>query len=418
MDLYATFGPLDGDLRRTHARGGRGSLGPMWVVTEDRNPAGRHARFDVAVALLVAVAGQFELWGNAAIRPHAAGATPLYLAMSLGLLGRRHWPVPSGTFVVACGAAALLTGVPMNEMFVPVLAFLVAQYSVGAYSDRKPALLGLALALGMAWATIATIKGPTAVGDFGMSGLQLAGAWGAGRLVRHRLDDATVAERCLIEAQHLATSTLRNAVTQERMRIARELHDIVSHGLSLMIVQAAAAELALTGDQISAHASLTAVQEVGREALGEMQRLLGLLRWAGDDDGLAPQPSIESLDRLVDQVRHAGLPIEFTIEGHVRPLSPGLDVCVYRVVQEALTNVVAHARTAPTRALLRYGAESIDVEVVNGAGNGAQTIKPAGQGHGLVGLRERVSVFGGDLRFGPTPTGGFEVLANLPTGAS
>lgn len=105
-----------------------------------------------------------------------------------------------------------------------------------------------------------------------------------------------------------------------------------------MIVQAAAGELALTSDATSAHSSLTAVQEVGREALGEMQRLLGLLRWAGDDDDLAPQPSIESLERLVEQVRHAGLPIEFAIEGQVRQLSPGLNVCVYRVVQEALTN--------------------------------------------------------------------------------
>lgn len=192
----------------------------MGVVAEDPNAAARDVRFDVAVALFVSVAGQFELWGNAAIRPHAAGAAPLYLAMALGLLGRRHWPVPCGTFVVACGAAALLTGVPMNEMFVPVLAFVVAQYSVGAYSDRKPARIGLAFALAIAWATIATIKGPTVVGDFSMSGLQLAGAWGAGRLVRHRLDDAIAAERRMSEAQHLATSTLQNAVTQERMRIA------------------------------------------------------------------------------------------------------------------------------------------------------------------------------------------------------
>lgn len=418
MDLDATFGPFGGDLRRTHSRGASGSLTAMRVATEDQNQAARHVRFDVAVALIMAVAGQIELWGNAAIRPHAAGATPLYLAMSLGLLGRRHWPVVSGTFVVACGAAALLTGVPMNEMFVPVLAFIVAQYSVGAYGDRKPARIGLALALAIVWATIATDIGPSAVVDFGWSALQLAGAWGAGRVVRDRLDDATASERRLIEAQHFATSTLQNAVTQERMRIARELHDIVSHGLSLMIVQAAAAELDLTGDQGRAHASLTAVQEVGRETIGEMQRLLGLLRWAGDDDDLAPQPSIESLERLVDQVRHAGLPIEFTIEGHVRPLSPGLEVCVYRVVQEALTNVVAHARTAPTRTLLLYGADSIDVEVVNDAANCAQTIKPAGKGHGLVGLRERVNVFGGDLRFGPTPTGGFEVLVNLPIGDS
>lgn len=377
----------------------------------------RHKRFDVAVAFVVLALGQAEIWGNGAIRNHASAGAPLYALMALCLVGRRSRPFSSGLGTVVCGCAALLSGVPMHEMFVPVLAFMVAMYSVGLYCDRRRALVALGLSLVSVWTTIAIVGGLTLIGDFPMASLQLIGAWSAGRLVQRRLSDAVEAERRLGDVRAEAAMATRDAVTHERMRIARELHDIVSHGLSLMIVQAGAAEQALDIDPRRTAESLRAVQDAGRSALGDMQRLLGLLRWSGDHDSLVPQPSLDTLDNLVDQVRKAGLPVELTIDGPTRPLPPGLDVCVYRVLQEALTNVVKHAQFAHTQVSLRYGPDRLDLEVLNAAGGTASAEKPPGHSHGLVGMRERISVCGGRLHCGATADGGYSVRASVPIGA-
>ncbi len=370
--------------------------------------------FDAAVAGALVIVGQVELWGNAAIRPHAALGAPFYFVMATALSGRRSRPLLSQVVVFVAGATALITGVPLQEMLVPVFAFAVAAYSVAAYGSRRDAKIGLAVAVGVVSATILVTKG-FAPGDLMFGNFQQVIAWGAGRSVWRRIEVSLGAERQLLESQHQAEATAHDAVAGERRRIARELHDIVSHGLSLMIIQASAAELCLDRDPSTARAPMVAVQDAGRQALVEMQRLLGLLREEDDPgDDLVPQPSLLNVEQLLAQFRRAGLAVDFQVEGPAWPVPAGVGICAYRVLQEALTNACTHAPAAPTRAVLRYRSDGLDVEVVNDGAVEPSPVKHGGAGHGLLGMRERVALFSGRLEYGPTSGGGFAVHASIP----
>jgi signal transduction histidine kinase len=204
----------------------------------------------------------------------------------------------------------------------------------------------------------------------------------------------------------------REAVVAERARIARELHDVIAHSVSVMTVQAGAAEEMLKHDPARALEPIRAVQETGRQALVEMKRLVGILRTEDEEIGLAPQPGLADLDRLVRQVRDAGLPVEVKVEGEPRPLPLGVDLSAYRVVQEALTNALKHAGRATATVTLRYGERDVTIEV---ADDGAGAPEKDG-GHGLIGMRERIGVFGGTFAAGPRESGGFAVSARLPIG--
>jgi signal transduction histidine kinase len=201
------------------------------------------------------------------------------------------------------------------------------------------------------------------------------------------------------------------AVEEERARIARELHDVIAHSLSVMIVQAGAGEQVAKRSPERVVEPLRSIQETGRQALSEMSRLLGMLREGGEELGLAPQPGVGDLEALVEQTREAGLGVELVVEGARRSLPPGLDLSAYRIVQEALTNARKHAGDARAEVRLCYRADTLEIEVLDdgpGSGNGV------GGGHGLIGMRERVAVFGGSLETGPRPGGGFAVRAVLP----
>jgi signal transduction histidine kinase len=204
----------------------------------------------------------------------------------------------------------------------------------------------------------------------------------------------------------------REAVVEERARIARELHDAIAHNVSMMVVQAGAERRVLDDGQSSTREVLETVEQIGRGALTEMRRLVGMLR-GGEDDPLAPQPGLDDLPRLVTQVREAGLPVELEVEGEPRELPVGLELSAYRIVQEALTNALKHAGDARARVRVRYGADSLELEIVDdGAGSPARA---AGGGHGLVGMRERVALYGGRFEAARRPTGGFSVRVLLPT---
>jgi len=198
---------------------------------------------------------------------------------------------------------------------------------------------------------------------------------------------------------------------QERTRIARELHDVVGHSVSVMTVQASAARRLLRPHQEKEREALLVVEQTGREALAEMRKMVGVLRRPEEAPALAPQPSLEHLDRLVEHARERGLPVVLRIEGSPEPLPAGVDLTAYRLVQEGLTNAIKHARASRADVLVRYGDGEVEVSVLDdgpGGGDGG------GGGHGLVGMRERVAVYGGELEAGPRAEGGYALRARLP----
>jgi signal transduction histidine kinase len=202
-----------------------------------------------------------------------------------------------------------------------------------------------------------------------------------------------------------------DAVLEERARIARELHDLVAHNVSVMVVQAGAERHSLPGDQTETRDTLAAIEQSGRQALAEARRLLGVLRRDGEPDDLEPQPGLEQLGALVEHVRRAGLNVDLAVEGERAPLPAGLDLCAYRIVQEGLTNALKHAGAgASAQVRVAYAPAALEIDVRDD-GRGGEI---DGAGHGLIGMRERVALYGGELEAGPRPGGGFGVHARLP----
>jgi signal transduction histidine kinase len=240
----------------------------------------------------------------------------------------------------------------------------------------------------------------------------LVAAWAGGRTVRswrHKNAALEIANRQLAEQRELQAQA---AVTVERGRIARELHDVVAHNVSMMVVQAGAAPRVLSGEQPDVRNALDVIAAAGRETVDEMRTLLGVLR---SDDGavtLKPQPGLADLEHLVDGMREAGLPVTLRIEGTPRPLPPALDLSAFRIVQEALTNSLKHAGPARAEVTVRYENDLVTLEIAD-TGRGPQG---GGTGHGLVGMRERAALFGGELEAARADGGGFTVRARLPLG--
>jgi signal transduction histidine kinase len=223
--------------------------------------------------------------------------------------------------------------------------------------------------------------------------------------------EANEAKERATRAEREREARARAAVADERARIARELHDVVGHSVSVMTVQASGVRRLLRPEQEREREALLIVERTGREALAEMRRMVGVLRRPEEAPALAPQPSLEHVDRLVEQTREAGLPVELRVEGEATELPAGVDLTAYRLVQEGLTNALKHARATRAEVVVNYGDSQIEVMVLDdgsGVGNGD------GGGHGLVGMRERVSVYGGELDAGPRPGGGFRLRARLP----
>jgi signal transduction histidine kinase len=358
---------------------------------------------DAGVAALLAVLSQLEIWwpggfvGTGEIAGSRAVLVPTALAATVPLALRRRQPLAVALAVVAAlGLQELLT--EATEGGSTLVALLVASYSVGAYADRLAAAAGLAAVLAL------NIPYSADVSDFAFGVVVFGGAWLAGRMVRR--------ERLLAEAlARVQAERERLAVAEERARIARELHDVVAHSVSTIVVQAEAGEALLDREPDRAREAFDSIRGSGRQALVELRRMLGLLRRDEDELALVPQPSLEHLEALVDHVRGVGLPVRIEIEGEPRRLPPGVDLSAYRIVQEALTNALKHGGRARAVVRVRYGADDLELEVVDdgsGASNGAVG------GHGLTGMRERVRLYGGELETGRRPEGGFGVRARLP----
>jgi signal transduction histidine kinase len=344
------------------------------------------------------------------------------LAQTAPLAWRRRSPL----LVLAVMTAAELTNLLLR--FPPTLAELglyVGLYTVAAYqSPRSSRLAAAAFALyGVFYGVIyARWYDGITWQDWVISFAMLAAAWWLGELQRRRRLTTVHLERLNAQLQRERDLKARWAVAEERARIARELHDVVAHSVSVMVVQAGAARRLVDGDPAKARQALTSIESTGRQALAEMRRLLGVLRRDGDDrigeaaGNLAPQPSLADLDTLVSGAEEAGLEVELQVEGAPRPLAAGIDLSAYRIVQEALTNCIKHAGAAKATVRLCYGREDLELQVLDN-GRGVVGWRDSGRengGHGLIGMRERVAVFGGSLDVGPRPGGGFRVDARLP----
>ncbi|MGN6379775.1 MAG: sensor histidine kinase [Gaiellales bacterium] len=368
----------------------------------------RVTRADVALAAVVCVGMQVEVVAED-LSPQWVAASVLALQAAL-IAFRRAAPVLVLLVGLVGGLVMTIAGVSLHTPVSPIVFIVLAMYAVGLYEPLPRGIAGAAggIALLVAAMTVARSHGePYDLTDFPFIALLVATPWFVGRAMRARVQDSRELER---RAERLERERLL-AVAQERSRIARDLHDVVSHSVSVMVVQAGAAEEMLKRDPARAVEPIRSVQETGRQALVEMSRMVGLLRDDSHELGLAPHPGLDQLGALVDQIREAGLNVGMVVEGDVRPLPPGIELSAYRVVQEALTNVLKHAGDAHAQVVVRYAPKELELEVVDdGAGDG----DGHSGGHGLDGMGERVNVFGGTLTAGPRPEGGFAVLVRLP----
>jgi len=288
------------------------------------------------------------------------------------------------------------------------LCGLVAVYSCGGDPDPPRAVAGAALFAVSLVAMLTVDPDRGGVTDFIFTGVLFGGSWGLGRLVHQRTSRAGALERRAEAAERERAP----AVADERRRIARELHDVIAHTISVMVVQTGVVRRRLRNERPQDSELLSGVEATGREAIADLRRLLDILRADDEALALAPQPGLGELDRLTAQVRAAGLPVDLAVEGEALPLPGGVELVAYRVVQESLTNALKHAHATRASVRLRYGGAALDV-VVTDDGGGVQA-NGSGTGHGLIGLRQRVALYGGSFVARPLPAGGFEVHASLP----
>ena len=333
------------------------------------------------------------------------------LAILLPLFIRRWYPFGAPIAVgVAIGLSSFVDGHLIPRGLVTTLAGIAAFVLLGTLRDRTQATAGLAFGIGVT-AIVAHNDPNGGVGNFVFSSLVFAIAWTIGSLVSRKFHEAEIARERAYRAEREREERARLAVSDERARIARELHDVVGHSVSVMTVQASAARRLLRPQQEQEREALLVVEQTGREALAEMRRLVGVLRRPEEAPALAPQPSLEQIERLVEQTRDAGLPVDLRIEGEPVQLPAGLDLTAYRLVQEGLTNALKHSGAGSAEVVVRYGDGEVELTISDDGPGGAGGDSG---GHGLVGMRERVSVYGGELAAGPREGGGFRLRARLP----
>ncbi|WP_051215693.1 sensor histidine kinase [Granulicoccus phenolivorans] len=366
--------------------------------------------FDIAVALLALIAGQAEVWAGIGVthRQGPAWVQALtYGLAALALVFRRRAPLEVLTFIVVVyGVSWALVGSPEGNGVGMMPG--IAGYSVARWEKRRPAWYGLVLlavfvACWIGFDPLMTTWTLRAESLFW--GLQPMVAWLLGALVRSRLQ--VVEQRKLSRAEAAA-----RAVSQERNRVARELHDVIGHHVSLMTLQATAVRRRLHDDQQVEIEALLIVEQAGREALGEMRRMVAVLRDEDHVAEFAPAPGLTDLPDLVARFEAAGLPVRLTVRGTPTQLGQTFDMTAYRIIQEGLTNVLRHAQ-APSCAEVLIDYHDHDLELVV-RDDGQGTTEGAAPGHGLIGMRERVAVYGGHLTAGAVAGGGFELRATLP----
>jgi signal transduction histidine kinase len=370
----------------------------------------RRTVVDAGPVVLLLVLGQIEVWSTELDIPKALVAL-LLAAMTCALFWRRRHPIAT-TVVVLAGVVVLSSGWQLMDNFIsPFAALLLAVYSGTAYSAARTAwtVIGLNSAL----LIVGTVIDSQPIGDVVFVLVILAAVAAAGRGVHARQQRVTVLADRAVALEHERDAKARAAVAEERVRIARELHDVVAHGISVIVLQARGGRAVVGPREDEAREAFDEIESTAQGALIEMRRLLGMLRQHDEELALGPQPSLANLDALAAHVRDAGLPVDVIVKGDVNRLPPGVDLSAYRLIQEGLTNALKHAGPARARVYVSCSADDVEVEVIDDGG-GLNGKGDSTGGHGLTGMRERVSMLGGQLEIGPRESGGFALRARLP----
>jgi signal transduction histidine kinase len=365
------------------------------------------------VVSLLALTAQIEVWTGDAAAGGRLLHSVLALCFTVPLVWARRFPLPVLMVVIGCTTADyLLDGGYGQAWFV----LLLAVYALGRNAGSRSSAVGMTLvACALLAVDLPRLRDGAPLDEVVPGWFVVGGTWGLARWLRSRrdvhqklLDHNAALERDREEAT-------RAAVTHERARIATELHDLVAHSMAVIVLQAQAGSRVLGTDDEAAAGAFRSIESVGRQGMTELRRLLEVLLVDPEADDLSGRPSLQRLDELMERLRETGLPVDLEVHGQARPVAAGLDLSAYRIVQEALTNVLKHAGLVPVVVHVRHGADLVELEVHNEPGRVATSNGRVG--HGLIGMRERAALYGGRLTAGPTADGGFRVHAVLPTGS-
>jgi signal transduction histidine kinase len=359
----------------------------------------------IAVYLVVEMATNEQAPGSLVV---------LAVIAAIALLFTRDAPFVAPLVVGA--ALATIIAVDSDAAYdttAPFLALLFMAWSLGTYNERTRAIVGLVAyeLLGL-WANI-KFSAENGAADYFFVGLLIGVAWLTGFLLSRRAAEAREMADQAVQLQREHVAAAERAVMEERQRIARELHDVIAHSVSVMTVQTGAVRRLLQPEQEKERHALETVEATGRQALTEMRRLVGLLREQGAMPEFSPQPGLSTIDLLLDGVRAAGLPVDLEVVGSPHELPPGVDLAAYRVVQEALTNALKYAGPAHAWVEVTWGDDELELTIAN---DGRTDGDASGGGQGLDGMRERVSLYGGEIASGARDGGGYVVRARLPIG--
>jgi len=339
-------------------------------------------------------------------------SVPAMAVLVLPLLAYRRYPfaAPASYWLLAV-AITFVDGTLIPYVDSLSVVGLAAAFLLGNLRDGRQAWVGLAIVIGAMLVVIHYIPGQQSASLYIFITLRYVAAWIAGYALRERSEQAEAAEVRAAQAEREREAAARVAVAEERARIARELHDVVAHAVSVMVLQVGAVRHKLPDAMAEDREALRRVERAGRTALAEMRRLLAAMRTDGDEAELVPQPGLDGLNALLVEVGRAGLPVELHLEGQPYPLPRGLDLSAYRIVQEGLTNALKHAHASDADVIVRYFPDEVEIEVRD---NGNGLVTSDGLGHGLVGIRERVKIYGGEMSARAEPEGGFVLSTRLP----
>lgn len=380
---------------------------------ERLGPLARRFAVDIlSVIVAVESAVELALRHHARHQPHPSSwfAVPAVVLVVLPLLARRRFPfcAPAAVWLVAA-AASFVDGRLVVMPASTVIAGMIAAFLLGDLGDGLQARLGLAIVV--CGAVIVTDNNPAhARDDLVFTPILFAIVWGAGFALQQRARHAEAAERRALHAEDEREAAARVATAEERARIARELHDTIAHAVSVMVLQVGAVRHQLPDAHGEHKKALWDVEQTGRTALTDMRHLLDAMREDGGGVELAPQPGLDRLDGLLEEVGRAGLPVRLSITGDRFPLPGGVDISAYRIVQEGLTNALKHANATQAEVSLCYAPDQLSIEVRD---NGQGATYGNGSGHGLVGIRERVRLYDGEMTTSTPEDGGFLLRTHL-----